>query len=53
VIAAGTRWWCLHRYNLEKAFKQNPDATLEQLQTIACADDRRDVLYALVRIELP
>jgi pimeloyl-ACP methyl ester carboxylesterase len=37
----------LHRYNLEKSFTQNPDATLEQLQVIACADDRRDVLYAL------
>src|SRR5208283_1235746 len=37
----------LHRYNLEKSFESNPDATLEQLQTIACADDRRDVLYAL------
>ena len=37
----------LHRYNLEKAFKENPDATLEKLQTIAGADDRRDLLYAL------
>ena len=37
----------LHRYNLDQAFKQNPDATLEKLQTIACTDDRRDVLYAL------
>jgi pimeloyl-ACP methyl ester carboxylesterase len=37
----------LHRYNLEKPFEKNPDATLEQLQAIACADDRRDVLYAL------
>jgi len=37
----------LHRYNLENSFEKNPDATLEQLQVIACADDRRDVLYAL------
>ena len=37
----------LHRYNLEKSFAKNPDATLEQLQVIACADDRRDLLYAL------
>jgi pimeloyl-ACP methyl ester carboxylesterase len=37
----------LHRYNLEKSFKKNPNATLEQLQAIACADDRRDLLYAL------
>jgi pimeloyl-ACP methyl ester carboxylesterase len=37
----------LHRYNLEQSFEKNPDATLEQLQAIACADDRRDVLYAL------
>jgi pimeloyl-ACP methyl ester carboxylesterase len=37
----------LHRYDLDKAFKKNPDATLEKLQTIACTDNRRDVLYAL------
>ena len=37
----------LHRYNLDKAFKENPDATLEKLQTIAGTDDRRDLLYAL------
>src|SRR5208283_3242912 len=40
----------LHRYNLDKSFDKNPDATLEQLQTIACADDRRDVLYALCEL---
>ena len=40
----------LHRYNLEKPFKKNPDATLEKLQTIACTDDRRDVLYALTEL---
>src|SRR5208283_5151007 len=37
----------LHRYDLEKSFKKNPDATLEKLQTIACKDDRRDLIYAL------
>ena len=37
----------LHRYNLDQAFKENPDATLEKLQTIAGTDNRRDVLYAL------
>ncbi len=37
----------LHRYNLDDAFDKNPDATLEKLQTIACTDDRRDLLYAL------
>ena len=26
----------LHRYNLEAAFKKDPDATLAKLQTIAC-----------------
>jgi pimeloyl-ACP methyl ester carboxylesterase len=40
----------LHRYNLETSFKKNPDATLKQLQAIACADDRRDVLYALCEL---
>jgi pimeloyl-ACP methyl ester carboxylesterase len=37
----------LHRYDLDKAFEKNPDATLKKLQTIACTDDRRDLLYAL------
>src|SRR5450432_936202 len=37
----------LHRYDLTEAFESNPDATLEKLQTIACTDDRRDLLYAL------
>jgi pimeloyl-ACP methyl ester carboxylesterase len=37
----------LHRYDLDAAFKKNPDATLEKLQAIACTDDRRDLLYAL------
>jgi pimeloyl-ACP methyl ester carboxylesterase len=37
----------LHRYNLETAFRKDPEATLAKLQAIACADDRRDLLYAL------
>lgn len=37
----------LHRYDLEGAFRKNPDATLEKLQAIAGTDNRRDVLYAL------
>ena len=37
----------LHRYDLEAAFGKNPDGTLAKLQTIACTDDRRDLLYAL------
>ena len=37
----------LHRYDLDKAFELNPDATLKRLQAIAYADDRRDLLYAL------
>ncbi|HUA39176.1 MAG TPA: hypothetical protein VMA35_12365 [Candidatus Sulfopaludibacter sp.] len=37
----------LNRYGLEAAFGKNPDATLRKLQSIACNDDRRDLLYAL------
>jgi len=37
----------LNRYGLDAAMKSNPDATLKQLQTIACHDERRDVIYAL------
>jgi pimeloyl-ACP methyl ester carboxylesterase len=37
----------LNRYGLEPAFRKNPDATLEKLQSIACTDSRRDLLYAL------
>ena len=37
----------LQRYDLDEAFKKNPDATLAKLQAIACTDDRRDLLYAL------
>ena len=37
----------LNRYDLDEAFAKNPDATLAQLQTIACTDERRDLLFAL------
>ncbi|MDD5141767.1 MAG: alpha/beta fold hydrolase [Verrucomicrobiales bacterium] len=37
----------LNRYGLDEAFQKNPDATLAKLQAIACADDRRDLLFAL------
>ena len=37
----------LHRYDFEKAYGKNPEATLEKLQTVACTDGRRDLLYAL------
>ena len=37
----------LNRYDLDEAFRKNPDATLERLQTIAGTDDRRDLFYAL------
>jgi len=37
----------LNRCDLTVAFQKNPDATLIKLQTIACSDDRRDLLYAL------
>ena len=40
----------LNRYNLSDSFQSNPDATLEQLQRIACTDDRRDLLYALAEL---
>ena len=37
----------LNRYHLDETFRKNPAAALEKLQTIACKDERRDVLYAL------
>jgi pimeloyl-ACP methyl ester carboxylesterase len=37
----------LHRYDLDGTFRTNTDAALQQLQAIACQDERRDVLYAL------
>jgi pimeloyl-ACP methyl ester carboxylesterase len=40
----------LHRYDLERAFEKNPEATLAKLQSIACTDDRRDILYALAEL---
>jgi pimeloyl-ACP methyl ester carboxylesterase len=40
----------LNRYGLDEPFRKNPDATLEKLQTLACTDDRRDLLYALAEL---
>jgi pimeloyl-ACP methyl ester carboxylesterase len=40
----------LHRYDLEEAFANNPDATLAKLQSIVCKDERRDLLYALAEL---
>src|SRR5271157_320197 len=40
----------LNRYGLATAFENNPDATLAKLQSIACNDDRRDLLYALAEL---
>lgn len=37
----------LNRYDLDGMFTKNPAAALEKLQAIACADERRDLLYAL------
>jgi len=40
----------LHRYDLEKEFKDDPDAAFKQLQDTALRDGRRDVLYALCEL---
>ena len=45
-----TRRWCCIAIIWRSRSKKNPDATLEQLQAIACTDDRRDVLYALCEL---
>src|SRR5580765_6890748 len=37
----------LHRYDLDQLFKSDPDAALKKLHDIACADNRRDILFAL------
>lgn len=37
----------LHRYGLEEAFRKDPVAALRTLHEKACADDRRDLLFAL------
>jgi pimeloyl-ACP methyl ester carboxylesterase len=37
----------LHRFFLAEAFKKDPHKTIEVLHEKACADDRRDLLYAL------
>ncbi len=40
----------LNRHGLEEPYEKNPDTTLAKLQTIACTDDRRDLLYALAEL---
>jgi pimeloyl-ACP methyl ester carboxylesterase len=40
----------LHRYNLEDAFEDDPEATLKRLHEIACNDGRRDLRYALAEL---
>lgn len=40
----------LHRYNLDKAFRQTPDAALLRLHQQATNDSRRDVLFALAEL---
>lgn len=40
----------LHRYDAEEAFKANPAGTLFALHQRACADERRDLLYALAEL---
>ena len=48
--ASGDALLVLNRYGLNEAFQKNPDATLGKLQTIACTDDRQDLLYALAEL---
>ncbi len=40
----------LNRYDLIKAYDKNPDAILSKLQSLACTDGRRDLLYALAEL---
>lgn len=40
----------LHRYDLEKRFDREPAAALQALHEQACADSRRDLLYALAEL---
>jgi len=40
----------LHRFDLEKSFAKDPEATLKLLHEKACRDDRRDLLYALAEL---
>jgi len=40
----------LRRYDLAEAFEEKPASTLKRMHEIACADDRRDVLFALAEL---
>jgi hypothetical protein len=40
----------LHRYDLEKKYAQDPAHTLQFLHELACADERRDLLFALAEL---
>jgi pimeloyl-ACP methyl ester carboxylesterase len=47
--SAGTQW-VLHRYGMGKQFEKEPAGTLRVLHEKACADDRRDLVYALAEL---
>jgi pimeloyl-ACP methyl ester carboxylesterase len=40
----------LHRFDLEERFEDDPEGTLKLLHEKACAEDRRDLLYALAEL---
>jgi pimeloyl-ACP methyl ester carboxylesterase len=40
----------LHRYDLTRAFQARPEEVLLQLHEKACADDRRDLMFALAEL---
>ena len=40
----------LHRYNLETVYDESPAVALKALHGHACADDRRELLYALAEL---
>ncbi len=47
---SGSTQVVLHRYGMEKQFEKAPAATLRALHEKACADDRRDLVYALAEL---
>jgi len=40
----------LHRYDMDDAFKDDPDGTLARLHQIACDDGRSDIRFALAEL---
>jgi pimeloyl-ACP methyl ester carboxylesterase len=40
----------LNRYGFSDAYRKQPDAILKKLQSIACTDERRDLLFALAEL---